>query len=266
MLACGLNLPPQLPCGIRYNSSVKQLILDLIPAPVPTFDNFVPGRNSEALEACIGILRGAYRVAASQLSMMGSEAFLPGRTNQNVGSVLYLWGETGSGKSHLLRSLGNEKSTLLLAAGDLENEIPDAMCYAVDNVQGLTDTQQVGLFNLINYVNQLEKSSCVVATGMAAPRDLALRPELTSRLGSGLVFQLHPLSDTEKAAALRAHAKARSFTLREEVIAYLLRHSRRDMASLISMLDALDIHSLETGREITLPLLREISQPQLPTV
>lgn len=198
--------------------------------------------------------------------MMGSEVFLPRLANQNVGNVLYLWGETGSGKSHLLHSLGNEKSTLLLAAGDLSNEIPGASCYAVDNIQGLTDAQQVGLFNLINYVNQLERPSCVVATGMAAPRDLALRPELTSRLGSGLVFQLHSLSDTEKAAALRAHAKARSFTLREEVIAYLLRHSRRDMASLISMLDALDSHSLETGREITLPLLREISQPQLPTV
>jgi DnaA family protein len=86
---------------------------------------------------------------------------------------------------------------------------------------------------------------------------------LTSRLGSGLVFHLQPLSDGEKAEALRAHATSRSFALRDEVVAYLLRYSRRDLPSLISILDALDRHSLETGREITLPLLRKMAQPTL---
>ena len=228
---------------------MKQLILDLIPAPVPTFDNFVPGRNAEALENCL---------RASTQS--------PGITDKNNSKILYLWGEPGSGKTHLLRSLENIDGTVFLSAIDLINEIPEAWRYAVDNVQSLTDAQQVGLFNLINRINeprQLQESASIIIAGTVAPRDLALRPELASRLGSGLVFQLHPLSETEKTVALRAHAKTRSFTLREEVIAYLLRHARRDMASLIAMLDALDTHSLETGREITLPLLREISQPRL---
>jgi len=231
---------------------VKQLILNLIPAPIPTFDNFVAGRNAEALENCL-------RVSAQS----------PGITDKNNSKILYLWGEPGSGKTHLLRSLENIDGTVFLSAIDLVNEIPEARRYAVDNVQSLTDTQQVGLFNLINRVNephqphQLQESASIIMAGKVAPRDLALRPELSSRLGSGLVFQLHPLSEAEKAAALRAHAKTRSFTLREEVIAYLLRHARRDMASLIAMLDALDTHSLETGREITLPLLREISPPGL---
>ena len=75
--------------------------------------------------------------------------------------------------------------------------------------------------------------------------------------------RLTPLSDDEKSDALRAHARTRGFTLREEVIAYLLRHSRRDLASLIGFLDALDQYSLETGREITLPMLREMAQPNL---
>jgi chromosomal replication initiation ATPase DnaA len=35
------------------------------------------------------------------------------------------------------------------------------------------------------------------------------------------------------------------------------------MASLMAMLDALDQYSLETGREITLPLLKQMSQPSL---
>ena len=235
--------------GIRYNSWEKQLILDLIPAPTPTFDNFVPGRNAEALQSC-----------------KDGSPLLSGAIAINSSKILYFWGAPGSGKTHLLRSLDNIDGTLFLTAADLETEIQERLRYVVDDVQSLTDVQQVGLFNLINRINEPrepQNSSQVIVAGIAAPRDLALRPELTSRLGSGLVFQLHPLSETEKAAALRAHAKTRSFTLREEVIAYLLRHARRDMASLIAMLDALDIHSLETGREITLPLLREISQPEL---
>ena len=34
---------------------MKQLILNLIPAPIPTFDNFVAGRNAEALENCLRV-------------------------------------------------------------------------------------------------------------------------------------------------------------------------------------------------------------------
>jgi DnaA-homolog protein len=47
------------------------------------------------------------------------------------------------------------------------------------------------------------------------------------------------------------------------VAGYLLTHARRDMPSLIRALDALDRYSLETGRPITVPLLRAALQPEL---
>jgi DnaA-homolog protein len=211
---------------------VKQLVLDLIPAPLPTFDNFVRGCNGEALEVC---------------KQAGSNPSVGAPFGANASKVLYLWGVSGSGKTHLIRAL----------LGLLPN------LKSVDDVERLNDAEQIQLFNQINHVNQPGESGFVVVTGSSAPRDLPLRPELTSRLGSGLTFQLHPLTDAEKAEALRAHAKARGFQLRDDVTQYLLRHARRDMASLISFLDALDRYSLETGREITLPLLREMSQPTL---
>jgi DnaA-homolog protein len=71
------------------------------------------------------------------------------------------------------------------------------------------------------------------------------------------------LSDEEKRLALAAHAETRGFTLSPEVASYLLTHVRRDMPSLISALDALDRHSLETGRPITLPLVKAAMQPSL---
>jgi DnaA-homolog protein len=214
---------------------VKQLVLDLIPAPLPTFDNFVRGCNGEALEAC--------EQAGTNVNLNSSTGAPFGA---NASKVLYLWGVSGSGKTHLVSALKNAETAHVI----------------VDGVERLNDAEQILLFNQINHVNQPGESGFVVATGSSAPRDLPLRPELTSRLGSGLTFQLHPLTDAEKAEALRAHAKARGFQLRDDVTQYLLRHARRDMASLISFLDALDRYSLETGREITLPLLRAMSAPQ----
>ena len=210
---------------------MKQLVLDLIPTPLPTFDNFVRGSNAEALLVC-------QQACSNPSTGAPFQAY--------AAKVLYLWGVSGSGKTHLLRALQNLK--------------PDAVIS--DGVEQLSDAAQIQLFNQINRANEpgeLGESGLVVATGNSAPRDLSLRPELTSRLGSGLVFQLHALTDAEKADALRAHAKTRGFQLRDDVTQYLLRHARRDMASLISFLDELDRYSLETGREITLPLLREMS-------
>ena len=223
--------------GQRYNSPVKQLVLDLIPTPVPSMDNFVVGRNVEALAAIRNLFEAGPETSAK---------------------IIYLWGAPGSGKSHLVNACTGRGWATLDGSPDGPNA---AEHVAVDGVQTLNENAQQALFDLIN--RQQMSSGGLIVSGNVAPRDLALRRDLASRLGSGLVFQLHPLTDSEKADALHAHARSRGFLLREPVVGYLLRHSRRDMASLIHMLDALDQYSLETGREITLPLLREMSQPSL---
>ena len=94
--------------------------------------------------------------------------------------------------------------------------------------------------------------------GKTRDRMLPLRADLATRLAAGLVYQLHGLDDEEKSAALHRHAAARGLRLAPEVTAYLLRHARRDMPSLLALLDALDRYSLETQRAITVPLLREL--------
>jgi len=222
---------------------VKQLVLSLIPAPTPTFNNFVVGRNQEAL------------ATFKQLALLS--ASIGGRFQGICPKVVYLWGVSGSGKSHLLSALAGSKPSATPAGDEVLSSI-----VINDEVERLDDAEQIELFNAINN-RALMLNSAVVVAGNVAPRDLPLRPELTSRLGSDLVYQLHPLTDDDKAAALNAHAAARGFTLGDEVANYLLRHSRRDMASLMVMLDALDQYSLETSREITLPLLKQMSQPSL---
>jgi DnaA family protein len=213
---------------------MQQLLLQLAPPPAPTLDNYVPGRNGAALQALRDIARGA-----------GGERFV------------YLWGEPGSGRTHLLRGLaqaaGGGKGLYL--CGTPGDSMAADNVIAMDDVQDLSAGGQLALFDLYNRVRAA--GGALAASGDAAPAQLALREDLGSRLAWGLAFQLHPLSDAEKAAALREHARGRALDLPEDVIAYLLKHARRDMASLIGILDALDRYSLEQKRPVTVPLVRD---------
>ena len=57
---------------------------------------------------------------------------------------------------------------------------------------------------------------------------------------------------------MRSRARDRGFELPAEVSDYVLRHWRRDLASLLAFIDLLDRRSLETRRAITLKLAREV--------
>jgi DnaA family protein len=162
---------------------------------------------------------------------------------------LYVWGETGSGKTHLLRAFAAAAGSAYLEAPEFE-VIPRV--FALDNVERLPEDRQVALFNAFN-----ERAfDFLLVAAEAAPRDVRLRRDLATRLATGLTYRIVALTDEEKRAALVAHAKVRGFDLSADVASYLLTHARRDMGSLISALDAIDRYSLETGRAVTVPLLK----------
>jgi DnaA family protein len=191
---------------------MKQLALGISPPPQPTLENFVPGANSELIAHLRRLQSGRY-----------SE------------SVLYLWGEAGCGKSHLLAACAGAS--------------------AADDVEKLGEAGQAALFSAINEARQ--SGGAVLAAGNAPPAQLPLREDLRSRLAWGLVYQVKPLGDEERAAFLRAESERRGFRLAEDVISYLLTRMRRDLRSLTAVLDRLDQYSLETKRPITLPMVRD---------
>jgi DnaA family protein len=150
-------------------------------------------------------------------------------------NVLYLWGTAGSGKSHLIQACAGPQ--------------------AVDDVQRLDEPAQIRLFNAINQAREL--GGTVLAAGTAPPAQLPLRPDLRSRLAWGLVYELKPLTDEERAAYLRGEAARRGLQLPEEVVSWLLTRVRRDLRSLAAILERIDRTSLELKRPVTLPLVRE---------
>jgi DnaA family protein len=193
-----------------------QLVLDIGPPAEPDFDNFVAGPNAEALASLRAFAQGATREA-----------------------VMYLWGERGTGRTHLLRAAARANASLIIS----------------DDVEQLDEPAQQRLFAAINAARQGEPP--VLAAGRQPPAQLALREDLRTRLAWGLVYQLKPLGDAEKALHLRAQAARRGLRLSDDVLAYLLTHLPRDLASLNGVLEALDRFSLATRRPITVPLVRE---------
>ena len=198
---------------------MRQLVLGISPLPQPTLDNFVPGANAELVARLRELLAGKFPEI-----------------------VLYLWGDAGSGKSHLLRACG-----VLRAC---------ASAHAVDDVEKLNESSQIELFNAIN--EAIQSGGRVLVAGNAPPAQLPLREDLKSRLAWGLVYQVKPLTDAERASFLRAEADRRGMRVPEEVIGYLLTHVRRDLHTLSAILDEIDKHSLERQRQVTLPLVKDI--------
>jgi len=205
---------------------LRQLLLDIQPLAPATLENFIAGSNQEALHSLNMAIEGA-----------------------NEARFIYLWGAPGSGKSHLLQACND-----LALARNLPLSV-------VDNVNTLDEEAQIELFN---YFNQLRASGGILITsGNAAPTQMGLRDDLATRLAWGLVYQLHPLSDEEKAKALKTHAKERGMKLPDEVVEYCLRYLRRDLPTLMAVLNALDKWSLTEKKPVTVPLLKKLLQLNL---
>src|SRR5688500_3771426 len=213
---------------------MKQLALDFVTAAQPTLDNFVVGRNGEVLQRLATVVADG-----------GGERFV------------YLWGATASGRTHLLTAtlaaLAARGARIAFCADDadllaLDPSSVDAA--AVDDVDRLNAAGQGALFRLFNVLR--EHAGTLIAAGNAPPTRLMLRADVVTRLAWGLVYEVHALSDPEKAQALAAQAAARGFRLQPEAVQYLLTHARRDMRTLIATVDALDRYSLEAKRPVTL--------------
>ncbi|MBF2760306.1 MAG: hypothetical protein ISN28_08540, partial [Ectothiorhodospiraceae bacterium AqS1] len=82
--------------------------------------------------------------------------------------------------------------------------------------------------------------------------------DLRSRLGASTLYRLPELDDEGRARALRRHAMDRGIELSDPIVAYLFSRYRRDMPSLMALLERIDRRSMGAKRRLTLPLVKEI--------
>lgn len=189
----------------------------------------------------------------------------------SVDPYLYLWGEKGVGRTHLLQAVCYEATKKGLSACYLPlehyaEEAPrmleglencDFIC--IDNVQVIAKNAEweEGLFHLFNRIRSAGRR--LLIAGDTAPCHLAIQlPDLRSRLGWGTIFQVHALEDEEKLMALQLRAKARGLVLSDEVGRFLLRRCDRDMKALYDTLSQLDAASLSAQRRLTIPFIKQV--------
>lgn len=181
---------------------------------------------------------------------------------------IYVWGEEGAGKSHLLRAwvaqaldAGKKAVYIDAAATPLTEAAFEAEYLAIDQIEKLGNDEQALLFAVFNRFRNSGKGFLLLSSEHT-PQQLVIREDLRTRMAYCLVYEVKPLTDQEKIDALVSMAAARQVTVDPEIFEYLLNHWRRDMDSLMQMLDTLDNYAVTMGKRITLPLLRQLLKQQ----
>ena len=165
---------------------MKQIALPITVSVEQTLDNYVVGANQAVIDH--------FKLFASH----------PNRSPVPT----YIWGESGCGKTHLLRAIGEVLKALNQPFGWLDANHPQSNpkvfdpiwdVILMDNVEQFSASEQHLAFNC--FVNALTPSvglqRWVVAAGSLPPQDLKLREDLRTRLGWGHVFHLQALSEKD---------------------------------------------------------------------
>lgn len=232
----------------------QQLHLDIRLRDDLSFDNYLIARNREPVAGLHAVL--------SKLRHR-----LPGADRS-----LFFWGERGSGKTHLLQAACRlvEQSTNVsfayvplaiaqeVSPALLEGlEGIDLVCVDdIEHVCGRLDWENA-LFALVERLHGAK--GILLATGRTNPASLNLTlPDLATRLGWGLVYQLHALSDNEIIEALQLRARNRGLHMSEKVARYVLNHYPRDARTVFDFLEQIDETSLARQRRVTIPFIRSL--------
>jgi DnaA family protein len=228
---------------------MKQIALDIGLTTGPTLQSFFAGPN-EAVTSHLALWVGSAATASTRSPVPA-----------------YLWGNSGSGKTHLLKAVREALREQGATVGWLDASVMEPpefneawTAVLLDDVHLYTAIQQHAAFNW--FVNAQTHQRGVLAAGNLPPADLQLRDDLRTRLGWGHVFQIKSLSEPERRAVLRQAADARGVFLGDEVMDFMLTRFSRDLGSLMELLDLIDGYALQTKRAITVPLIKSMMNDQ----
>lgn len=231
------------------NAMNEQLNLPIRMRDSASLENFFVGRNKEAVSALNQWLK---RITTNK--------------------ILYFYGVSGSGCSHLLQAscqflAYKNEFTVYVPSSDssITNEFigqlsPSAtVCVDdLDAVVGQLDWEE-SLLEL--YERLLLGSGRLLFSGSQPPLAIGLKlADLATRLASGEVYRIHALTESELPHAMRLRAKLRGLELSDEVIHYLLRRMPRNSKAIFDVLDRIDKAAFAKQRRITIPFLQDVEK------
>lgn len=184
---------------------------------------------------------------------------------------VFLWGDSGTGKTHLLQAACHHLTQQQLTASylplnELLNLPPDILMgmenvdlVCIDNLEAIGGKPEweEALFNLFNRIKQLNGQLIISSTTSPQLATILLK-DLKSRLTSGLALNVQPLSDENTQKALQARAQKLGLELNHDAARYLITRFPRDLPTLWNLLEKLDRASLSAQRKLTIPFLKSV--------
>ncbi len=230
------------------------------PSPINkgfTFDSFVVGPGTKFVYA-----------AAKAVAENPGETFNP----------LFIYGESGLGKTHLMHAIANdiaqrspEKKVLYTTCENFLNEFIDSIAQKngarfrlhyrnvdvlmIDDVQFLKNKTQVQeeFFHTFNELSAQNKQ--IVLTSDRPPKEIAtLEERLRTRFEGGMIADIQPPTTETKIAILKRKAMDRKCSVPDDVLEFLTRNSGHDVRMLEGRLTKVIFASRLHEEPITLEL------------
>ena len=233
---------------------------DDISAPLDpkfTFDNFIVGKPNELAYAA------AQRVAESEVV-----SFNP----------LFLYGGVGLGKTHLMHAVAwaikkrSPKKNVVYKALRFKNimsfkeQFRTVDVLMIDDVQVIIgkDNTQEEFFHTFNTL--VDKKRQIIISADKSPADLeGLEDRLKSRLGWGLVADIHPLTYELRLGILQSKAEQKQLTLSPEVLEFLANKITNNVREMEGALNRLAVHGSLHQSEITVEMVKDVLKDLLRT-
>ena len=229
-------------------SEPRQLALGIAPRFEATFDHYLPGEN--------GLI----------LALLHEAVVAEARSPR----LVYLWGEPGCGRSHLLQAschlaaeLGRDFFYLPLTAdlgapprSFVELAAAELLCLDdIDQVAGDPQWEEA-LFHLLNRLRQ--NGHTLLATACNVPTGIGLKlPDLSSRLAAGVTVQLQPPNEADRRRLMKQQAERKGLALSDEAVEFILRRSPRGLSDLTALLERLDQQAWVEQRRLTIPFIKQ---------
>ena len=226
-----------------------------------TFENFIVGKPNELAYAA------ALKVAESK-----TVTFNP----------LFLYGGVGLGKTHLMHAIAwhikkchPQRKVIYLSAEkfmyqfiralrfkdtvSFKEEFRSVDVLMIDDVQFISgkESTQEEFFHTFNAI--VDQNNQIIISADKSPSDLeGMEERLKSRLGWGLVADIHPTTYELRLGILHAKAEKLSIDVPQKVLEFLAYKISSNVRELEGALTRVVAHSTLVGRDITLESTQEV--------
>ena len=168
--------------------------------------------------------------------------------------ALYLYGEKGSGKSHLAHIWKQKTNAKIIPAHAIDPASVNGNC-VVEDIEFCKD--ETALFHLFNHCKDIGVNLLLTSSILPSALPFSL-PDLTSRLRGCQIAKIYPPDDILINKVMRKQFSDRQLLVDDEVISYITSRMERTFDNVKMLVETLDERALSEKKAITIPFVKQI--------